>query len=43
MGFEVKPLWVFSYSLRDKAFMGFPYEYIIDGLSWKKPFSVLLY
>ena len=25
-GFEIKPLWVFSYSPRDKNFMGFPYE-----------------
>ena len=25
-GFEMKPLWVFSDSPRDKNFMGFPYE-----------------
>ena len=25
-GFEMKPLWVFSYSPRDKNFRGFPYE-----------------
>ena len=25
-GFELKPLWVFSYSPRDKNFRDFPYE-----------------
>ena len=25
-GFEMKPLWVFSYSPRDKNFRGFPYK-----------------
>ena len=25
-GFEMKPLWVYSYSPQDKNFRGFPYE-----------------
>ena len=25
-GFEMKPVWVLSYSPQDKSFKGFPYE-----------------
>ena len=39
-----KRFWVFSYSPRDKTFLGFPYKQTIYGLNLKiKAFCVLLY
>ena len=37
-GFQMKPLWIFSYSQRDNNFRVFHMSKTIDGLNLKKPF-----